>query len=110
MVENESAHTFDVSDLDDARDTAPVLKVALDSISAASSAGNSADGQVRHGVAEVTSPVAVERDWSFTEPLTITITRLGRSVTLLIAADESDEAVAARVAQAINHAKDEILW
>ncbi|HEY6038936.1 MAG TPA: hypothetical protein VIV58_31855 [Kofleriaceae bacterium] len=53
MRPDQNSHTFDVSDLDDARDTAPVAKVSIDSTSAASAADNSADRPEGHGAAEV---------------------------------------------------------
>lgn len=82
--------------------------LSLDSTSSASLTGNSAGAAVIHGASEVAFTVGT--DAGHPSALVVTVTRAGRSVTLLIADDESDEAVAAHVAKAINHAKDEILW
>jgi hypothetical protein len=110
VTENDLAHTFDVSDLDDARDTAPVAKIE-DSTSAASLSGNSAGAARVHGAAEVAFTVADPPPTRGGE-LFVTIMRSGKpvTVTLQIADDESDESIATRVAAAINRTKDEILW
>lgn len=108
---NDRSHTFDVSDLEDARDTAPIAKVDLDSTPAASLSGNSAEAALRHDAAGVAFTVAAPPPARGGE-LFVTIARNGKpmTVTFQIGDDESDESVAVRVATAINRTKDEILW
>lgn len=81
--------------------------LSLDFTSAASLTGNSAGAAVRHGAAEVTFTVA-----EHAREMLVTVTRGGKSVTVTmpIGDDDPAELIAARVVEAINRTKDEILW